>query len=798
MVLVGIKLFFWLILAILFFIYRQFAKKTDRIRLSMKKFYSLCMFPYPSANGLHVGHPEGYTAADIIVRYQRMKGLEVMFPMGWDAFGLPAENFAIKSHVHPRETTQKSIKTFKKQIQSLGLSYDWDREINTSEPVYYKWTQWIFLQFYKNGLAYKKKAAVNWCDCCKTVLANEQVQDGQCERCHSQVVQKDLEQWFFKTTAYAQELLDGLKNLDWPESIKLMQENWIGRSDGAELEFRITNNEKRITVFTTRPDTLYGATYLVLAPEHELVLKITSPEHKKEVELYIKKAQEKSNLERTDLAKNKTGVFTGAYAVNPANNKKIPIWIADYVLASYGTGAIMAVPAHDERDHEFAEKYKLEIIPVIESKEECFTGAGKLINSGEFNGLDNETTKKKITKKVQGKITVQYRLKDWLISRQRYWGAPIPIIYCEKCGEVAVPEKDLPVELPDDVDFKPTGESPLVHSKKFHQVKCPKCGAAARRESDTMDTFVCSSWYYLRYCDPHNDQEFASKEALAKWMPVDLYVGGAEHACMHLIYARFFYKALIDLGFIKDNGINEPFLKLKNQGMILGEDHQKMSKSRGNVINPDDIVKEYGADTLRLYEMFMGPFEDVKPWNTKSIVGVKRFLDRVENLNHQVEMRNIASQQNVASLHKTIKKVTEDIENFHFNTAISAMMVLSNELGKMEKIPQDIWEKFLLILSPFAPYLTEALWRKLGHKESIFNQPWPQYDKKLIQDEIVQIIIQVNGKLRDKISISSDKINDQKEIENISLNTEKIKAFIGDKKIKKIIYIKGRLVNIVI
>ncbi|MFA6027693.1 MAG: leucine--tRNA ligase [Patescibacteria group bacterium] len=763
-----------------------------------EKFYCLDMFPYPSSYGLHVGHPEGYTATDIVSRYKRMKGFEVIHPMGWDAFGLPAENFAIKSHIHPKETTKKSIATFKKQIQSLGLSYDWDREISTADPEYYKWTQWIFLKLYENGLAYKKKAAVNWCESCKTVLANEQVQDGKCERCKNIVVQKDLEQWFFKTTAYAQKLLDGLKHVDWPQPIKLMQENWIGKSEGAEIEFSISNFQFSIKVFTTRPDTLYGATYMVLAPEHELVSKITSQEQKKEVEKYLKKSRKKTELERTDLAKEKTGVFTGAYAINPATKKKIPIWVADYVLSSYGTGAIMAVPAHDERDFEFAKKYKLEIIKVLDSSEDCYSGEGKIINSDEFNDLDNNIAKKNITEKVGGKLTTQYKLKDWLISRQRYWGAPIPIIYCEKCGEVPVLEKDLPVELPDDVDFKPKGESPLVKSKTFHQVKCPKCGQDARREVDTMDTFVCSSWYYLRYCDPHNEKEFASNEKLKKWMPVDLYVGGAEHACMHLIYARFIYKVLKDLGYVKIDekaDHNEPYQKLMNQGMILGEDHQKMSKSRGNVINPDDVIKEYGADTLRLYEMFMGTFSEVKPWDTKSIKGVYRFLDRVWHLQDKVDAQGKAV-GNI--LHKTIKKVSEDIERFGFNTAISQMMILTNEMSALDKIYKSDFEKFLIILSPFAPHMAEELWELLGNKKSIFLERWPDYDKALIQDKEAQIIIQINGKLRDKIMIDAKHISDQKRIEELAMASEKVQKFIGSNKVKKIFYVKGRLLNIVV
>lgn len=1097
-----------------------------------KKYYCLDMFPYPSAAGLHVGHPEGYTATDIISRYMRMTGkYEVMHPMGWDAFGLPAENYAIKTGVHPKKTTEDSIKNFRKQIKSLGFSYDWDREINTSDPKYYKWTQWIFLQLYKNGLAYKKKAAVNWCNSCKTVLANEQVIDGKCERCKNKVVQKDLKQWFFKTTNYADRLLNDLKKIDWPEPIKLMQKEWIGKSEGSEIDFEIkadfhfvllhgfggnsegaflpwlkdelesrgykvdvpnlpnpnnpteggqvnyvldnikfsentilfghslgavvamkvaeklshkisglilaggftkakfkdvdrpfkntfnwdydyesikkkvgfikilsslndyavprqegktlasklsatlveskTNGDhftgsqepiilKNITpsikVFTTRADTLYGATYMVLAPENELVHNLEyGIDNLEEIEEYIEKSRNKSDLERTDLQKEKTGIeIKGIRAINPVNQKEIPIYIADYVLSSYGTGAIMAVPAHDERDYEFAKKYNIPIKQVIipfletnfekdlpradketikrnnviavikhwqedkyyclnwseygwrsfviggvedgegykeaairEMKEESgfqniksirklggkistkfyavhkgvnrdtvlegyyieladgefikpeekhikhhkgewiskdklndyinlnshewylnvllknqdvYTGTGILANSNEFNGMDSEEAKTKITRKVGGKIKINYKLRDWLISRQRYWGAPIPIIYCNKCGEVPVLEDKLPVKLPEDVDFKPTGESPLKDSKSFHEVKCPQCGAfeGVKREVDTMDTFVCSSWYYLRYCDSANKKKFADNEKLKAWMPVDLYVGGAEHACMHLIYARFFYKALKDLGFINiDSKIDhdEPFQKLKNQGMILGEDHQKMSKSRGNVINPDDVVKEYGADTLRMYEMFVGSFEEVKPWDTESIKGIKRFLDRVWGLLEKVEDINTKEELDQI-LHKTIKKVTKDIESFNFNTAISSMMVLINKLSELDKISQKSFSNLVLLLSPFAPHITEEIWEKLGNKGSIFKEKWPKYDEKLVKEDTFDLIVQINGKVRDKIKTKVGISED--EALKLAKDSEKIKKYIENKKIIKVIMIKNRLLNIVI
>lgn len=768
-----------------------------------EKFYCLDMFPYPSSHGLHVGHPEGYTATDIVSRHKRMNGFEVLHPMGWDAFGLPAENFAVKTGAHPQETTKRAINTFRKQIKSLGFSYDWDREINTSRPDYYRWTQWIFLQFYKNGLAYKKRAAVNWCGRCRTVLANEQVLNGLCERCGRAVVKKDLEQWFFRITDYAEKLLEGLKDIDWPEPIKLMQENWIGRSEGAEIEFPVQGATEKIKVFTTRPDTLYGATYMVLSPEHEMVGRVTPQENRPAVEEYVRRARSRSDLERTDLAAEKTGAFTGAYAINPASLKKIPIWISDYVLSHYGTGAIMCVPAHDERDWEFAKKFRIPIVRVVDGgqpDDECYSGPGRLVNSEEFDGQDWEEAKKNIAKKVKGKITVNYKLRDWLISRQRYWGAPIPIIHCPKCGQVPVPEKDLPVRLPTDVDFKPTGESPLASSRSFQEVSCPKCGAreGVRREADTMDTFVCSSWYYLRYCDPEDGKYFARNGLLEKWMPVDLYVGGAEHAVMHLIYARFVYKALKDLGYIKidkSRDHNEPFRKLRNQGMILGEDHQKMSKSRGNVVNPDDVVAEYGADTFRMYEMFMGAFEEVKPWDPKSIKGVRRFLDRVWSLREKAADKE-PEEGEARSLHKTIKKVSEDIEKFGFNTAIAQMMIHQNFLADMKEISKSAYETFLTILGPFAPHICEEIWSRLGHEESLFKQAWPKYDNKLVTDEEVELVVQVNGKVRDKIMVPKD-IKEEEAIKK-ALDSDKIQNFIGNKKIRKQIFVPGKLVNIVV
>jgi len=780
------------------------------------KKYILDMFPYPSGDGLHVGHPESYTATDIMARYYRCKGFNVLHPMGWDSFGLPAENFAIKSGVHPQETTAKAINNFRKQIQNLGFSYDWDREVNTSSPDYYKWTQWLFLKLYEKGLAYKKKAPVNWCDSCKTVLANEQVVDGKCERCSSPVIQKDLEQWFFKVTEYAEELLQEIDNMDWSDALKAAQRNWIGKSEGAEIDFALVDSDLKIKVFTTRPDTLFGATYLVLAPEHELVSQLkASSGNLQEIDSYIKQAGLKSNLERAGLSKEKTGVeLEGIKAINPGTGEQIPVWIADYVLNTYGTGAIMAVPAHDERDLAFARKFNLPVISVIQAGvgaglnppvEGCYAGNGILMNSGKFTGLASEDVKDEIVEEVGGQQKVQYKIRDWLISRQRYWGAPIPIIYCEKCGLQPVPEKDLPVVLPDDVDFLPTGESPLNRSKKFHNVKCPKCGEKARRESDTMDTFVCSSWYFLRYCDPKNETEAFAKDKIKYWLPVDLYIGGMEHAVGHLIYSRFIYKALIDAGFIPQSlgdGGREPFLKIRNQGIILAEDGRKMSKRWHNVINPDDVVAEYGADSMRLYEMFMGPLEDMKPWSQKGIIGVRRFLEKVYKFvetHNYMSVQNFESTTNVAlekSLHKTIKKVTEDIEGVKFNTAISAMMIFMNDaVGAQNFAPKEIMEKFLILLSPFAPHLTEELWFVLGHKDFISQQKWPEYDPKLIIDDLVKIAIQINGKLRDVIEVERD-INEQ----DLRVKVEdlpNIQKYLVSQKIKKCIYIQNKLINII-
>ncbi len=776
------------------------------------KYYCLDMFPYPSGTGLHVGHAEGYIASDILSRFKRMKGYDLVHPMGWDAFGLPAENYAIKTGEHPRITTEEAIKNYRKQMDSIGLSYDWDLEINTSKSDYYKWTQWFFLLLHKNGLAYKKKARANYCEKCATVLANEQVKDGSCERCGQEVVQKDLAQWFFKITDFIEDqeyqgkeikgLLNGLNDLDWPESTKLSQVNWIGKSSGSNISFKIENHS--LSVFTTRPDTLFGCSYIALSPEHPLLEELRDKiENWPELLGYIKESGKKTEMERGALNKDKSGVeIKGIKAINPANNEEIPIFIADYVLSSYGSGAIMAVPAHDERDYEFARKYNLNIPPVIKGgdvSQEAYTGEGEMINSGFLNGLKSSSAKERMIEYLEekglGKRSINYRLRDWLVSRQRYWGSPIPIIYCDKCGEVSVPEKDLPVELPMDVDFMPSGESPLIHSENFHKVNCPKCDSPAKRESDTMDTFVCSSWYYFRYLDSKNEKEFASKDKIEKLLPVDVYIGGAEHSVMHLLYSRFFAKVLEKYGYID---FNEPFKKLRHPGTVLAEDNTKMSKSKGNVVNPDDIIKEYGADTLRVYEMFMGPLEDSKPWNTKNILGSKRFLDKVENLFPKVsdqEPEEKKYEELNTELNKSIKKVGEDIENFKFNTAISQLMVLVNSFSKFDEIPKKYFHQLLLILAPFAPFLSEDLWLKSGREFSIHQESWPGYDENLLKKEKVSIAVQINGKTRGSLEIEPD-LKEGELMEKIKLD-EKLAKYL-ESEIRKVIYIPNRIINIII
>ncbi|MCX8002458.1 MAG: leucine--tRNA ligase [Anoxybacillus mongoliensis] len=773
-----------------------------------RKFYALDMFPYPSGAGLHVGHPEGYTATDILARMKRMQGYNVLHPMGWDAFGLPAEQYALDTGNDPAEFTEKNINNFRRQIKSLGFSYDWDREVNTTDPNYYKWTQWIFLKLYEKGLAYMDEVPVNWCPALGTVLANEEVIDGKSERGGHPVIRKPMKQWMLRITAYADRLLEDLEELDWPESIKEMQRNWIGRSEGANIHFQVDGHDETFTVFTTRPDTLFGATYAVLAPEHPLVEKITTPEQKEAVEAYLKQIQSKSDLERTDLAKEKTGVFTGAYAINPATGEKLPIWIADYVLMSYGTGAIMAVPAHDERDYEFAKKFNLPIKQVVaggDISKEAYTGDGEHVNSDFLNGLNKEEATKKMIEWLEangkGEKKVSYRLRDWLFSRQRYWGEPIPIIHWEDGTMTPVPEEELPLVLPKTDEIKPsgTGESPLANIEEWVNVVDPKTGKKGRRETNTMPQWAGSCWYYLRYIDPHNDKQLADPEKLEKWLPVDIYIGGAEHAVLHLLYARFWHKFLYDIGVAPTK---EPFQKLFNQGMILGENNEKMSKSKGNVVNPDDIVESHGADTLRLYEMFMGPLEASIAWSTKGLDGARRFLDRVWRLfveeNGELNPKIVDNPETDTLervYHQTVKKVTEDYEALRFNTAISQLMVFINEAYKAPVLPKVYMEGFVKLLSPVCPHIAEELWEKLGHNNTIAYEAWPAYDEaKLVEDE-VEIVIQVNGKVRAKLHVPADATKEQ--LEQLAMEDEKIKEQIEGKTVRKVIAVPGKLVNIV-
>lgn len=914
------------------------------------KFYNLTMFPYPSAEYLHIGHMYTFTGADVYGRYKRLSGSNVFEPIGYDSFGLPAENYAIKQNTHPRKVIDNAIEHSRKQMKGSGFMFDYSREVTTSEPSYYKWTQWLFLQLFKQGLAYQKESPVNWCPKCMTVLANEQVVDGLCERCESEVVQKNMNQWFFKITDYADRLIEDLDKVDWPESSVTKQRNWIGRSEGVQFELEVADQKYKFEVFTTRIDTVYGMTYVVLAPEHPLVSRITTDEHKKEVEEYRIQAQKQTDIERQSLEKEKTGAFTGAYAINPFNGEKVPIWIADYVLYGYGTGAVMAVPAHDERDFEFAKKYKLPVIesvapydkyetkkgketedrelamvivhnpkdntylclkwkttswqsfpaggldgedPIIAAKREVleetgyknikflkefpftlfeeyyrphkdsnviahyrymlfelenndreeinqkekdqhepiwikedevneflniahlksfwksfrvgeeniFTGYGRLVNSGDFSGLFSEEAKTKMAtwleKKKIGSKRVNYRLHDWSIGRQRYWGAPIPIITCEKCGVVPVPEKDLPVELPEKIkDFRPkgTGKGPLASVKEFVETTCPKCGGKAERETDTMDTFVCSSFYFLRYPSVGNNKEMMEASITKKWLPVDMYVGGAEHVTMHLLYARFVTKALYDAKLIS---FDEPFTKLRHQGMILGPDGKKMSKSKGNVVIPDAVIKEHGADAFRTYILFMGRFEDGGPWDPKGLVGVKRFLEKVWKVyeDKKDSWPSISSTEIQAKVARTIKKVSEDIENFKFNTAIASLMILANEIQGKD-ISNEDFKKLLVILAPFAPFTCEELWERLGGKDSIHTQAWPTYDEKLIREDTVTVAVQVNGKVRDEILVNRD--SQEKEVLELAKGSQKVQKYLEGKEIKKVIYIKAKLLSIVI
>ncbi|EGP4756191.1 leucine--tRNA ligase [Enterococcus faecium] len=771
------------------------------------KFYALDMFPYPSGQGLHVGHPEGYTATDILSRVKRSQGYNVLHPMGWDAFGLPAEQYALDTGNDPAEFTQKNIETFRRQINSLGFSYDWNREVNTTDPEYYKWTQWIFTKLYEKGLAYEAEVAVNWVPELGTVISNEEVIDGKSERGGYDVVRKPMRQWMLKITAYADRLLDDLELVDWPESIKEMQRNWIGRSVGANIEFKVAGTDKSYTVFTTRPDTLFGTTYSVLAPELDLVREITTPEQKAAVEAYIEETAKKSDLKRTDLAKEKTGVFTGAYAINPVNGKEIPIWIADYVLASYGTGAIMAVPAHDERDFEFAQTFGLEILPVIEGgdvQKAAYTEDGTHINSEFLDGMNKQEAIDKMNEWLEengvGKKEVSYRLRDWLFSRQRYWGEPIPIIHWEDGTVTAVPEEELPLRLPKTKNIKPsgTGESPLANIEEWVNVVDPVTGKKGRRETNTMPQWAGSSWYYLRYIDPHNKKELADYEKLKRWLPVDIYIGGAEHAVLHLLYARFWHKFLYDIGVVPTK---EPFQKLYNQGMILGENNEKMSKSRGNVVNPDDVVETYGADTLRMYEMFMGPLDASIAWSENGLEGSRKFLDRVWRLivDENNKMRDRITTLNDGKLdkvyHQTVKKVTEDYENLHFNTAISQLMVFINEAYKVDALPYEYIEGFVQLLAPIAPHMGEELWSILGNDGGISYAPWPTYDEAALVEDEVEVVFQVNGKVRAKSNVPRDLGKD--ELEKVALANETVQEYIEGKTVRKVIAVPNKLVNIV-
>ena len=771
---------------------------------SKPKFYALVEFPYPSGAGLHVGHPRSYTALDIVCRKRRMQGYNVLYPMGWDAFGLPTENFAIKNHIHPAIVTKKNVDRFRSQLKALGLSFDWKREVNTTDPSYYKWTQWIFLQLFKQGLAYKKEMSVNWCTGCKCVLANEEVVGGVCERCGSEVVHKVKSQWMLAITKYAQRLIDDIDELDYIERVKVQQKNWIGRSTGAEVDFASTLGDT-IKIYTTRCDTLFGATYMVISPEHPLIEKwadkLTNID---EVRAYQLAASKKSDFERTEVAKEKTGVkLEGVMAINPVNNTEIPIFISDYVLVSYGTGAIMAVPAHDTRDWEFAKKFGLPIIEVVKGGEdvqkEAFTDCetGILVNSGFIDGLSVEDAQAKmiefLTEKGIGQAKVNYKLRDWVFSRQRYWGEPIPIVHCEKCGFVPLPEDQLPLLLPDVESYEPTdnGESPLAKMTDWVNTTCPCCGGPAKRETDTMPQWAGSSWYFLRYMDPHNDKELASKEALEYWSPVDWYNGGMEHTTLHLLYSRFWHKFLYDIGVVPTK---EPYAKRTSHGMILGEGNVKMSKSLGNVINPDDIVNTYGADTMRLYEMFMGDFEKAAPWSANSIKGCKRFLDRTFNLQEKAIDGGIRPEFE-SMVHKTIKKVTEDIETLKFNTAIAQLMTWLNDVEKCGSITKEEYKVFLMLLDPFAPHICEEIWETMGFGGMIVEQKWPEYDEAKCVDETVEIAVQITGKVRARINISADATSEQAIAAAKADPT--IAGLLEGKNIVKEIYVPGRLVNIV-
>jgi len=781
-------------------------KKSFYINLKKDKkpYYNLMMFPYPSAEGLHVGNVYAFTGSDIHGRFRKMQKWDVFEPMGFDAFGIHSENFAIKKGIHPKILIKKNTDNFRRQLKNLGCLFDWRYEIDTTKPNYYRWTQWLFSQLFKAGLAYRKKAPVDWCPNCKTVLADEQVIGGKCERCDTEVVQKETEQWFFKITKYADKLLKNLDTIDWSERTKIAQRNWIGKSEGAEIEFPISNSQFSIKVFTTRPDTLFGATYLVMAPEHELISNLKSQiTNLEEVKNYLDRVRSKTELERTELIKDKTGIeLRGIKAVNPADKETIPVFVADYVLPDYGTGAIMAVPAHDQRDFEFAKKYNLPIKVVISpnfprkefpSLEKAYEDEGFLVDSAGFTGMKSEKARGEVTDFVKGRKSTIYHLRDWLISRQRYWGPPIPIIYCQKCGIVPVPEKDLPVLLPYVKDFRPTetGKSPLASVKSFVNTKCPKCKGFARRETDVSDTFLDSSWYFLRYPCTEFDKKPFDKTTIKKWLPVDMYIGGQEHAVLHLLYTRFITMVLKDLGLIN---FEEPFKKFRAHG-LLTKGGAKMSKSKGNVVNPDDYYKKYGADTLRMYLMFLGPFSEGGDWQDQGILGIKRFLDKVWGLKKKVK-RDIKNNNLDVLVNKTIKKTTEDLESLQYNTAISALMIFLNELVKERNISIKHYQTLLILLAPFAPHITEELWGEIGQKGSIHNKEWPNYNENLAKDKTITLIVQINGRVRDKIKVSFD--ISEKEAKKLTLASEKVKKWVGKKEIKKVIFVPGKLISIVI
>jgi leucyl-tRNA synthetase len=779
---------------------------------SKPKWYALTMFPYTSGD-LHIGHWYAMAPSDVYARYKRLQGYNVLHPMGFDAFGLPAENAAIKRGIHPYKWTMANIENMRRQLKSMGAIYDWDREIITCDPKYYKWTQWFFVKLFENNLAYRGKAPVNWCPECNVVLANEQVISGKCWRCGSEVIKRELEQWLFRITKYADELMQH-EGIDWPERIKIMQRNWVGKSYGTEISFALDHpgvDEKEIRVFTTRPDTIFGVTFMVLAPENPLVEKLTAPEKKAEVEVYISRTRRLTEIERLSTEKEKDGVFTGAYAINHLNGKKVPIWIADYVLQSYGTGAVMGVPAHDQRDFDFAKKYDIPIDVVIappdwqgSELEQAYIEPGKMVNSDQFNGLSSEEGIAAVThfleEKGWGKGTISYRIRDWLISRQRYWGAPIPMIYCDKCGIVPVPEKDLPVELPQEADFSHAGESPLKYNEKWVNTTCPKCGGPGKRETDTIDGFMCSSWYFLRYCSPDYDKAAFDQEKVKYWMPVDIYTGGAEHAVMHLLYARFFTMAIRDMGLVP---FGEPFKKLFNQGTIIAE-HEKMSKSKGNVVNPDEYVSEMGADTVRAYMMFLGPWDQGGEWSDTGISGVFRWLNRVWNLAlEDYQSPDESSNRELErAIHQTIKKVTNDMDRLRFNTMIAALMEFTNFMSRFKdacSVSSEMWcsgiTNLLVLLAPTAPHMTEELWHRLGHEGSIHNQQWPKWDEELAKEEEITLVVQVNGKVRDRINVPVSITED--EAKKIARDSEKVKTHTGEKQVVNVIYVPGKLVNIV-